>query len=267
MPSALVGCNASFLIDKMIPKAEDAIARDYISLIQQHKIDEIEKHLDPKIVTPSTRESLEQMASLFPDGDPLSVKVVGVFFFYGPDAATTSLSYEYEFPDKWITANVVLRKVGEDSMIYGIHVTPLADSLEHTNRFTLTGKNPIQYFVLATAIFAPVITLVALIVCIRTKLKRRKWLWLLAIIIGFGKLSVDWTTGQWYISCLSFQLFSASFFGTPYSPWIVSVSIPLGAIVFLWNRNKLLQEQIDTDCAEMPLNPENGPALSSTPQV
>jgi hypothetical protein len=84
-----------------------------------------------------------------------------------------------------------------------------------------------------------IFTLVVLVVCIRTKMKRRKWLWILFILFGFGKLSVNWATGQWGVMVLAAQLFSASGTAAYLGPWIVSVSLPVGAVLFLIKRRRL----------------------------
>jgi hypothetical protein len=61
----------------------------------------------------------------------------------------------------------------------------------------------------------------------------RKWLWVLFILAGVGKFAVNWTSGEWGIAPLSLQLLSASAVASLYGPWILSFSLPLGAIVFL----------------------------------
>jgi hypothetical protein len=54
---------------------------------------------------------------------------------------------------------------------------------------------------------------------------------------------VNWTTGEWDIAPLSVQLLSASAFAPLYGPWTVSVSLPLGALMFLiYRRTRLVSE-------------------------
>jgi drug/metabolite transporter (DMT)-like permease len=116
----------------------------------------------------------------------------------------------------------------------------MTESLESKNRFTLVGKSTIQYAVLVTAIAAVLITIYSLIVCAKTKLSRRKWLWVLFILVGFGKIAVNWATGEWGVAPFSVQLFSASAFAPLYGPWTIAASIPVGAIAFLiYKRSRL----------------------------
>jgi len=78
-----------------------------------------------------------------------------------------------------------------------------------------------------------------LVVCIRTPFKGRKWPWVLFILVGIGRIAVNWSTGDWFISPVHFQLLGASISAPFYGPWTVAVSIPLGAIMFLIMRNSL----------------------------
>ena len=92
---------------------------------------------------------------------------------------------------------------------------------------------------LTYAVCVALFTLVVLVVAAKTKMKRRKWLWILFIIFGIGKFSVNWTTGQWGVQFFALQLFSASSYSDLYGPWIISASLPIGAVIFLLRRNSI----------------------------
>jgi hypothetical protein len=158
------------------------------------------------------------------------------------------LSFEYQFPSKWLLINVATQKKGGVSTIIGFNVYPLSDSLENINRFTLTGKTPLQYATLAFAILIPLFILSVLVLCIRTKMTKRKWLWIIFILFGIGRLTVNWTTGQWQVAPLYFLLLGSGAFAPPYGAWLISISLPLGAILFLFRRKKLV-------ASVEPLNP------------
>ncbi|MBI1397584.1 MAG: hypothetical protein GC151_16545 [Betaproteobacteria bacterium] len=89
------------------------------------------------------------------------------------------------------------------------------------------------------------VTLYALVACIRTRVPRRKWLWIVFIVLGVGKLAVDWTIGECRVFPASMQLFSASAFSSPYGPWTVAVSLPVGAIEFLLYRKLRLEPALE----------------------
>jgi hypothetical protein len=235
----LAGCSKEQMLQKFASPEDQTTARNYVSLLQQGRIDDIERAIDPSLESSSIRNTLMSMAALIPPGTPLSVTLVGAFKNREPAFSTVNLTYEYQYPGKWLLINVALKKLGATETVIGFHVVPQAQSLEAQNRFTLQQKTPMQYIVLSLAVVVPMIILWALILCIRTKFKGRKWPWVLFILLGIGQLTVNWTTGHIGLVPLSVQLFGASASAAPFGPWMVAVSIPLGAIMFLFMRSRL----------------------------
>lgn len=235
----LMGCNQADLLQKFASPADQALAKSYIDLLRQRRIDEIEKAADPIIAGETLHGTLIKMADLIPLGEPTSVSLVGAHRMNTAESSTVNLTFEYDFSGKWIVTNVAVKTQGGNTTVVGFSVIPQPASLEEQNKFTLGGKTLLQHLVLALAVIWPLLTLFTLIICIRTKLKGRKWPWVLFVIFGFGKLAMNWTTGQWDFSPLSFQLFSASAFAPLYGPWTLGVSVPLGAVFFLLLRKRL----------------------------
>lgn len=237
----MVGCSPDEMVHKIATPDGEARTQKYIDQLRQHEFSDIKSSLDPSIAEQLHGDTLERMAALIPAGSPTSIKLVGANRFSSETVGTSlNITYEYQFGDTFVLANVATKTRNGVTTIIGFHVEPLSTSLEVRNRFSLAGKTALQYGVLAAAIVVALFTLGVLIVCIRTKLKGRKWPWVLFILFGFGKLSVDWFTGKWAISVLTAQLFSASATAGYFSSWIVSVSLPVGAVVFLLKRRRLV---------------------------
>lgn len=236
---ALVDCSKQDMLQKYAPPADQAVARHYIDSLRQRRFEEIESAADASIAGPSVHGALVKMAALIPQGEPTSVTLVGAQQMNSGDSSSINLSYEFNFSGSWLLANVAIKKQGGRATIVGLNVYPQPSSLEQQNKFTLTGKSPFQYLLLAMAIILPLFTLYTLVVCIRTKFKGRKWPWVLFVLVGVGEVIVNWTTGQWGIQPLSVQLFSASASAPLYGQWTIAISIPLGAILFLMRRRHL----------------------------
>lgn len=236
---ALVGCSQQDLLQKYAPPADQAVARHYIDSLRQRRYKDIEHAADPSIAGPSVHASLESMAALMPLGEPTSVTLIGAHQMNSKDSLTINLSYEYNFSGSWLLANVAIKKQGGKSTIVGLNVYPQPDSLEQQNKFRLTGKTAVQYLVLTLAVILPLFTLYTLVVCIRTKFKGRQWPWVAFVLVGVGKIFVNWTTGQWGIQPASVQLFSASAFAPLYGQLTIAISVPLGAVLFLLRRRQL----------------------------
>jgi hypothetical protein len=235
----IAGCSKQELLQKFASPEEQAVARSYFDLLRQQQYEAIEKAMDPSISGPSVHQTLVAMAAAMPAGNPISVTLVGAQRFKSTDYSTVNLSFEYRFPAKWLVTNVALKNQGNRTTIVGFHIYPEAASLQEQYRFTLGGKAPLQYLVLALAIVVPVFILYALVVCIRTRLKGKKWPWILFILLGFGRFSVNWTTGHWSFGLVSIQLFGVSGAAQLYGPWIIAVSFPIGAVIFLLRKKTL----------------------------
>jgi hypothetical protein len=114
-----------------------------------------------------------------------------------------------------------------------------SESLEEANRFTFTGKEPVQYVILAAAIGSLALMIYAFVLCIRTPMEKRKWLWIILVFVGVAKVGVDWTTGETFFRLLYIFIPAATAGKDLYGPWSISVSIPLGALLFLIYRERL----------------------------
>lgn len=237
----IAGCSQESMLKAFTSPEDEKVAKDYIALLQQKKFDQIENDLDPAIKAKSAdfHQTLLGMGALIPAQNPLSVKLVGASFLNGTHLHKSDITYEYRYPDQSILVRVAVQKKDGVSTIIGFDVRKLSDAEGAGNKFGLSGKSALQYTVLSAAVIAPLFSLYALILCIRTKIRGRKWPWIIAILLGVGTFSVNWATGHWGFQLISIQLFSASAFAPQYGTWTISVSLPLGAILFLLRRKEL----------------------------
>lgn len=237
---ALAACDQQAMLEKFASPAEQDTAKTFIDHLRHHDYDAIEKAADSSIAGPSLNATLNEMAALMPSSPPVSVTLVGAQRFTSTaEGSIVNLTFEYHFSDRYVIANLATKLKNEQLSIVGFHVYPESESLESQNRFKWSGKSVLQYAVLIYAICVALFTVVVLVVAAKTKMRRRKWLWILFVLFGVGKFSVNWTTGQWGVTLLVVQLFSASSYADFYGPWIISVSLPIGAIIFLLRRNTI----------------------------
>jgi hypothetical protein len=235
----LVGCDQAALMKKFTPPEEEAIAKGYVELLQQGKFDQIEHDLDSGLMDSNVRDTLSKMAALFPAENPESVKVVGAHVYRNQQSSKVDITFEYQFPSKWLLVNVATQTNGNLRTVIGFHVTPIADSLENLNKFTLAGKSSLQYLTLICDVGSLLFTLYVFALCIRSKDMKPKWLWLIIVLVGFGKFAVNWGTGEWTYQLIAIQIPCFSMTHPLYGPWIVAAYMPLGAIVFLQRRWKM----------------------------
>ena len=231
--TALAGCSRQRLLRESAPPQARAAAHAFIAHLRTKQFDWIARRANRRIQGPKMDTTLAHMAALIPPGKANSVKLVGAQTDIENGITERNLTYEFDVHGQWVLINVATRRHGRSLTLTGMHVYRMPRSLESLNRFTLSGKSPLRYATLALMMLAFALTVNALILCARTRPLRRKWLWILFILVGVGKFAVNWTSGRWGLQVLAIQLFSVSAFSAPYGPWIFAVSVPLGAIVFL----------------------------------
>jgi hypothetical protein len=219
--------------------------KSLFSDLQARNVKALRERMDPKVLATAAPSVFDQMAAFFPPTPPHSVTVVGLNTIESmgnkDTARRVNVSLQYEFENQWLLANATWREtVSGDKIIEAMNVQPLAKSLQEINGFELKGKGIANYVILVLAIALPFFCIAVLIVCIRTPMPRkRKILWCLGILVGFCQIGLNWTTGAISVNPLYLQLFAAGWVRPgPFAPYVISVSVPLFAMLFLWRRHQ-----------------------------
>jgi hypothetical protein len=230
---SLASCNREQMMKKFVPAADEAAARHYFELLRQKQFDQIIAGIEPSFVDSGTTAELTNMAEILPPGEPRSVKVVGVNIQSFPGARTDNLDLEYEYPDAWYLVTFGFRQAGGRSTVTSFYVAKLTDSLEHQNRFTFAGKGTPQLLILGLAIAALAFSVYVFVLLVRARGQRLKWLWGVAILTGAAQITVNWTTGEWYINPFSIHIPCLAISSSGFSPWFVTASIPFDALAYM----------------------------------
>ncbi len=256
----------AILMKKVTPAEDEAMVQQWIQWTREGNFDQIERGLDPSLRSDNLRDKLAGMTRLIPNEQPMSVKPVGYVVVHHPDSSQTiTITLEFEFQNQWLLATIVRQEQSDVSSVMGFHINPIPESAESHNRLTLLGKKPVHYVMLLLAFAASAIALYGVVVCLRTPMGKKKWLWAAICLIGIGRLGINWTTG--------IVGFTAVWIGFPpsgaamvplYSPWMVYTSIPVGAAVVLIFRDRLLRPKLTPELkqatAALPQTEFNSPA-------
>jgi hypothetical protein len=241
---SLAACDPQGLINSFAPKEQSQEARKYIDDIRAGNFAEITPKLSKEYFSGDPLPLLKQVNDYFPREQPKSVKVVGSNVVTSDGVTRYWFTFEYEFSKSWVLIQIVLETKDRRDQIIGFHVWKISESLEAANAFNLSNKTPLEYAILVFAAFMPLFTIGTAIVAFRSYIPKRKWLWIIFVLLGFGQLSLNWATGATNVSVLSFLLFGASYTQMFYGPPLISVGFPLGAVLF-WTRRsrwKALQQ-------------------------
>jgi hypothetical protein len=248
----IASCSNGEMNDKLIPKEESQFAKIYLQKLQSKDFDYVKRYIDKSEEKKISDQAIHKLASYFPSGQLISTELIGSQVYIFNSQWKGSFTFEYHYSDGWALAEVTLKKSGDALFATGFSVYRTQASQKDLNKFTLIGRSALQYFVLAIGVISLVFILITTYFCVRTPIPKRKWLWILFILVGVGSISVNWTTGQFSLRLffIKFLSFSAMAPG-PFAPWIISASIPVGAILFWIKREKFIRMSLTTDANQV----------------
>ncbi len=234
------GCGEDARIQKAVPKEVDTMSREFISALETKNSDSALKLIEPQVRKEAT-DKIKSMVQLFAEGKPQQVKPVGVRAQKKGDERMIQVSYQLYYPEKAIITTLVILENPKARFIVSARLDPIKQPLEKLYAFKLFGKTFFHYIVLLLWIAVPLFTAYVLWQCVISNVKW-KWAWAAAIVLAFFPLYLDWTTGRAFIRLLGVLIFGAFFTKQKYSSLLLSVGVPVGAIVFyfkyLFKKNK-----------------------------
>ena len=189
------------------------------------------------------KRTLAILAERMPDRDVTALTFVNYQWQMTNGKKYYNFVFEYDFEGRYLLADITLEKKGDGFLVAGLHVNETTESIVESSKFDFADAGIVHFIFLFATIALPIFSLWTLIICIKTKGLRRKWLWCVFIVIGFISFRLNWSTGEVAWQLISFQLFSSSATSSGvYGPWILGFSIPVGAVVF-WGKRKKLKAQ------------------------
>ena len=242
----LIGCDLYEGGVDMTPKSEVDFAKKYLTHFRERDFQNVDKHFNPDTRPRNWPEIYAQMTRLVPQEDPIRIDLVGLNVTYenGVPIGWTTLNFQYQFSNLWLVYEITLERKQGTFRVHGVHFTLNHDSLENINKFSFIGKGPTHALFLVAAIASFVVSWVALVLCLRTRIDRRKWLWCLFVFVGCAEFSLDWTTGEIFHQLLHVKIAPLGSLYTKasqYAPVVISTVIPIGAIIFLIKRREFLR--------------------------
>ncbi len=213
---------------------QDADLRAVFDKVRAGDLGGVEAAFDPQYRTATLHEALPGLRHQIPAGTARARLLKGVV---QTDKGRTDYGgiYAYDFPHEAILVDVQMRqdKTGHKS-ITAFNLRQAEPGIADRYAFGLSGKKYYQYIFLFLTALSPGLGIWGLVALWRAPDIRWKWLWALAMTVGFMDLTMDWTTGDVFLNVaeLHFLWIYAKQFG-PLSPWMISTSLPVAAIAFL----------------------------------
>lgn len=188
------------------------------------------------------KENLEPVRQMLPQHQIQDMTIVSVDIetsytgTYKYDRIATVTEVNYPYSD--FVVEMLQFRVGDQVTIEGFRVHSKRDLVA---MFQSSWKNATgsAYLTIFLMFIITLIILYALILCINTDIKKHKWLWVLFIIVGFCGIDFNWSAQEFMVNPISIRLLGIGWFkANCFSPMVLTFSIPVGAIVFLYKHYK-----------------------------
>lgn len=257
------GCSMDEIPEKMIPEKADKYANEFLTdLIIKGDIDKCYDKFDNQIKNKKAKTFLINTNNNLAGKEIVNKRIIGsrwTTFNSGENTTNYQLNYEYQFKDFWVYFSFNIIEKENNFKILGFKGQVFENSLSKANEFTFKDKGFKQYVFLTIAILIVLFIITTEIFVIKSKIKK-KWLWIIGILIGLIGFQLNWTTGEIGVQLIHFKILGAGFSKTGIiTPWILSFAIPVFAIAF-WvkifrekqeEKEKIrLQETIDKNKTE-----------------
>jgi hypothetical protein len=226
---------------KGITSQQDADLRAVYEKMRANDLPGIEGQFNPQFKQATLHQGLQFMQGMIPPDKP-TVRVLKGLSQAGPDGSTDyGAQYEYDYASTAVLAQIEMRqdKAGKKT-VTAVQLRQAPAGISHAFDFTLTGKKYYQYIFLFLMLLSPGFGIWGLVALYRAPDIRWKFFWILAMLLGFMDLKMDWRTGDIVLNIAyvhPFWIFASKF--GPLSPWMLSTSLPVAAIAFLLGYRRL----------------------------
>ncbi|MEO0509421.1 MAG: hypothetical protein AAF065_06150 [Verrucomicrobiota bacterium] len=246
----LAGCDRTELLDKLAPEDRKAQAIETLEALRKGTGKETFALLPEQQRTEEAKRALAMLAQGMPDQDYTNFTFVNYQWRRVNSQEFYYFVFEYDFDGTYLLADITLEKKSEGFLVARLHVNEIAESVVESSKFDFQEAGVFHFLFLGAVVILPIFTVTTLVVCIRTKGLKRKWLWCIFILIGFMSFKLNWSNGDWFWQPLSFQLLSSSATSAgAYGPWVLGFSFPVGAVAFWDKRKKLKAQPVDGSTA------------------
>lgn len=187
--------------------------------------------MSPELDRSTGQVQLTKLRTILPRTAPPPGKTIGFNRLLTPGGKQYTITRQYDFPAAVVVTQTQMAKTpGGRWIVLNFNSNTATREQLKANDFSLSGKTPIHYAVLASMVI--VVGLIA--TTVGFALRRRRWGWAVFALFGFVGFQLNWTTGASGVQPLQFYILGAGFMraASPFAPWVFSVSLPVGAVLF-----------------------------------
>jgi hypothetical protein len=256
--TGLFGCNVptQFLVPESSKEA-DKFSKIFINHLINGQEDSCLSMYSPEELNDKSKTYLSNAIRNINQGNLLTIKFLecnpsftkSISLSGNRAFAIHRFAYEYQFERGYVLFKTIVQEKDGKLSLTSFDGQFLKAPISELTKFTLEGKSFKYYLILIFMTLVPLFILATLVVMLASKIRmKKKWLWFFIILfLNVTSFWINWSTGETGISPTNLN-FNGGFFASRggYSPWILGFSIPLGAILFWFQRKSLLSIKLQT---------------------
>ena len=242
---ALSGCSYDFWQDKLVPERESAFASQYMDAVIALDAEYMKAHAHSSFKSKLTDELMAELSTWVPDGERLSTELAGWHINITNSNWRGSFSFEYEYTDGWAVGSVIVARTGDELSIVGFDFYRTEASQRELTSFSAADLTPPKVLGLLVTLFVPLFMIFTCYSVYKTPIPVGKKRWYFFSFVGIFGFALNWSTGAWETQVATIKLLGFGFSAaSPFAPWILQFTVPIGAIAFWVMRKELMAQSV-----------------------
>lgn len=239
---SLVACDVDKISRRFMPPEALSVSDQAVEFFIARDAAGLRSISTRELQAQSTDAAWAQVFERRGDSNVKAIAIVGAEVTTNTQTGTSAtVNYSVELSDRKLFLTIVMTKVDEKFLLHGMNVNVANPGPAGVPGLSFEKKSAAHYLVLVICIAIPIFILATLINCLRTKKVKRRILWSIFILFGIGNLAFNWTTGEFRLTLLQFQVLGAGV--EILSDWVFEFGFPLGAVLWWLNgRNAAVRD-------------------------
>lgn len=229
----LAACSQKAWIDRLASSQEQQLAIQTAQDLRQGNLGSISKIAEPALVPELPRAVSEVRPILARTRRPFSIKTVNVSEVNG-GPLTKAFVLQTGSGYDWAIVEIVFQRTAGSLQLAGFHAASAKFDPSKLNDFDVSKRGLLGYVWLLIMIACVSSCLIAVVLIWRRPWLKRRWLWTLGSLFGFGGFGLNWSTGASAILFVNVSLLGASATKAgPFAPWLLTFGVPVFAIIVI----------------------------------
>lgn len=229
-------CSQQSILEALSSSEDRALSQGIIEALQDGDHAKLIEHCEPEFAL-ALDPKLPRMRAALPARKGSVLTLVDVKFDASavPGRASVQdsyLAYEVDGQDTHALVRLGFERRGDGKVwLVALYTNTLSQPIWELTAFTLAGRSSGQFVFLLLAALSFGVVVASLVVLYRAQGLKRKWIWAIACLLGFGRFTMAWVPG----ASIAFAPMSVQVFGVIVSksgigPWQIGFGIPFAAV-------------------------------------